>query len=152
MVETASTDVRALSETASNNNAKSMADAQAKLQKAESTAEQIVAQAQLKANEIISASRENSQAEAATLRNAAIAYRDNVLGSLDVNNEIFEDLRKRITDLRTLWFDKANEHLRESEESVSDLLTRFATGRVTITNTFSELPAELNADKTPESN
>jgi len=152
MVETASTDVRALSETASNNNAKSMADAQAKLQKAESTAEQIVAQAQLKANEIISASRENSQAEAATLRNAAIAYRDNVLGSLDVNNEIFEDLRKRITDLRTLWFDKANEHLRESEESVSDLLTRFATGRVTITNTFTELPVEIKADQNSEGN
>ena len=123
-----------------------MADSQAKLQQAETRSEQIISQAQLKADEIMQTARSKSQAEAAALRNAAIAYRDHVVGSLDVNNEIFEDLRTRIGDIRRLWFDKANEHLKESEESVSDLLNRFASGRVVITNTFAELPAEIKVE------
>lgn len=147
MIEKASADARALSETASNNHTSTMADSQAKLQQAESKAEQIVSQAQLKADEIIRNANDRSQAEATTLRNAAISYRNNVVGSLDANQEIFEDLKKRITDLRVLWFDKANEHLKESEEQVAELLNRFATGRVTIANTFTELPAEIKGEE-----
>ena len=150
MIEKASADARALGEAANNNHASAMSDSQTKLQQAESKAEKIVSQAQLKADEILHSAMAKSQAEAATLRNAAIAYRNNVVGSLDANNEIFEDLKKRITDLRTLWFDKANEHLKESEDSVADLLDRFASGRVTISNTFVELPAELNGDQRSE--
>ena len=150
MIEKASADARALGEAANNNHASAISDSQAKLQQAESKAEKIVSQAQLKADEILHSAMAKSQAEAATLRNAAAAYRDNVVGSLDANNEIFEDLKKRITDLRTLWFDKANEHLKESEDSVADLLNRFASGRVTISNTFAELPAELKDDQKDE--
>jgi len=147
MIEKASADARALSETASNNQAATLADSQAKLQQAENKAEQIVSQAQVKADEIIRNSVAKSQAEAATLRNAAIAYRDSVVGSLDANHEIFEDLKKRITDLRVLWFDKANDHLKESEAQVTDLISRFAIGRSTISSTFSELPAEIKDDQ-----
>jgi len=150
MIEKASADARALGEAANNNHASAMSDSQTKLQQAESKAEKIVSQAQLKADEILHTAMAKSQAEAATLRNAAITYRNNVIGSLDANNEIFEDLKKRITDLRTLWFDKSNEHLKESEDSVADLLNRFASGRVTISNTFAELPAELNGDQKDE--
>jgi ribosomal protein L20 len=69
-----------------------------------------------------------------------------------VNNEIFEDLKVRISDLRRLWFDKANEHLRESEDSVADLLNRFASGRVTIANTFVELPIDIKAENETDDN
>ena len=147
MIEKASADARALSETASNNQAATLADSQAKLQQAENKAEQIVSQAQVKADEIIRNSVAKSQAEAATLRNAAIAYRDSVVGSLDANHEIFEDLKKRITDLRVLWFDKANDHLKESEAQVTDLISRFAIGRSTISTTFAELPTEIKDDQ-----
>jgi DNA repair exonuclease SbcCD ATPase subunit len=150
MIEKASADARALGETANNNHASAISDSQAKLQQAESKAEKIVSQAQLKADEILHSAMAKSQAEAATLRNAAAAYRDNVVGSLDANNEIFEDLKTRISELRRLWFDKANEHLKESEDSVADLLNRFASGRVTISNTFAELPAELKDDQKDE--
>jgi len=147
MIEKASADARALSETASNNQAATLADSQAKLQQAENKADQIVSQAQVKADEIIRNSVAKSQAEAATLRNAAIAYRDSVVGSLDANHEIFEDLKKRITDLRVLWFDKANDHLKESEAQVTDLISRFAIGRSTISATFAELPTEIKDDQ-----
>jgi hypothetical protein len=150
MIEKASADARALGEAANNNHASAMSDSQTKLQQAESKAEKIVSQAQSQADEILKTAMAKSQSEAATLRNAAIAYRNNVIGSLDANNEIFEDLKKRITDLRTLWFDKSNEHLKESEDSVADLLNRFASGRVTISNTFAELPAELKDDQKDE--
>jgi hypothetical protein len=150
MIEKASADARALGEAANNNHASAMSDSQTKLQQAESKAEKIVSQAQLKADEILHSAMAKSQAEAATLRNAAAAYRDNVVGSLDANNEIFEDLKTRISELRRLWFDKANEHLKESEDSVADLLNRFASGRVTISNTFAELPAELKDDQKDE--
>jgi ribosomal protein L20 len=129
-----------------------MADSQAKLQQAETRSEQIISQAQLKADEIMHTSRSKSQAEATALRNAAIAYRDNVVGSLDVNNEIFEDLKVRMSDLRRMWFDKANEHFRESEDSLADLLNRFASGRVTIANTFAELPVEIKAENETDDN
>jgi DNA repair exonuclease SbcCD ATPase subunit len=152
MIEKASADARALGEAANNNHASALADSQAKLQQAETKAEHIVSQAQTKADEILRDAMAKSQAEAATLRNAAAAYRDNVVGSLDANNEIFEDLKTRISELRRLWFDKANEHLKESEDSVADLLNRFASGRVTISNTFAELPAELKDDKKAEDN
>ncbi len=152
MVEKASADARALSETAYNNNAAAMADSQAKLQQAESKAEQIISQAQLKADEILRSSIAKSQAEAATLKNAAVAYRDNIIGSLDVNYEIFEDLKQRISELRTLWFDKSYEHLKESEESVSELLNRFTSGRTTISNTFAEWPAEISGEQKTEDN
>jgi hypothetical protein len=147
MIEKASADARALSETASHNHTSTMADSQAKLQQAENKAEQIVSQAQVKADEIIRSSMAKSQAEAATLRDAAIAYRDSVVGSLDANHEIFDDLKKRITDLRVLWFDKANDHLKESEAQVTDLISRFAIGRSTISSTFAELPAEIKGDQ-----
>jgi len=150
MIEKASADARALGEAANNNHASAMSDSQTKLQQAESKAEKIVSQAQLKADEILHSAMAKSQADAATLRNAAAAYRDNVVGSLDANNEIFEDLKTRISELRRLWFDKANEHLKESEDSVADLLNRFASGRVTISNTFAELPAELKDDQKDE--
>lgn len=152
MIEKASADARALGEAANNNHASALSDSQAKLQQAESKAEQIVLQAQIKADEILRKTMTKSQAEAATLRNAAATYRDNVVGSLDANNEIFEDLKTRISELRRLWFDKANEHLKESEDSVADLLNRFASGRVTISNTFAELPAELKDNQKAEDN
>ena len=152
MVEKASADARALIESATNNHASAMAEAQAKLQQAEDTAEKIVSQAKSKAEEIVRASTVKSVEEVDKLQNAAIAYRDNVVSSLDSNYEIVEDLKKRITDLRTLWFDKANEHLRESEESVADLLTRFATGRITITTTFPDPPLEVTPEQKTEDN
>lgn len=150
MIEKASADARALSETASNNHTSTMAELQTKLQQAESKAEQIVSQAQLKADEIMRTARAKSQSEATELRNAAIAYRDNFVGSLDVNKEIFEDLKTRISNLRKLWFDEANEHLQKSEDSVEDLANRFASARVKIVNSFAELPAEIKGENETE--
>ncbi len=150
MIEKASADARALAEAASNTHASALADAQAKLQQAETKAEEIVSQAQTKADEIMRDALAKSQAEAATLRNAAAAYRNNVISSLDANNEIFIELKNRINELRKLWFDSAQQHLKESEDSVEELLNRFASGRIMISNTFAELPLELNEEQKDE--
>jgi hypothetical protein len=150
MIEKASADARALAEAASNNHASALSDAQAKLQQAEVKAEQILSQAQTKADEVLRQALAKSQTEATTLRDAAAAYRNNVIGSLDANNEIFIDLKNRITELRKLWFDSAQQHLKESEDSVEELLNRFASGRIMISNTFAELPLELKEEQKAE--
>ena len=149
MLEKATGDARALGEDASKNHNATISDAQAKLQQAEKQAEQIISQAQAKADEIgrataakSKAAAAKSKADAAALRDAAIVYRDNVLASLDVNRAIFDDIKKRIADLRTLWFDQAHLHLKDSEEAVSDLMTRMADSRATIYGTVTEFPAE----------
>jgi multidrug efflux pump subunit AcrA (membrane-fusion protein) len=93
-----------------------------------------------------------SKADAAALRNAAVVYRDDLLSSLDTNREIFEDLKKRITDLRSHWFDQANSHLQESETAVHDLMARFSEGRTTVAGTFAEFPTEITANEKSEDN
>ena len=100
ILEKATGDARALSEDACKNYSATIADGNSKLQQAESQAEQIVAQAQAKADEIIRKALKESQAESAALRQAAIAYRDTVLASIDTNQKVFGDLTKRISELR----------------------------------------------------
>ena len=100
ILEKATGDARALSEDAGKNYSATIADGNSKLQQAESQAEQIVAQAQAKADEIIRKALKESQAESAALRQAAIAYRDTVLASIDTNQKVFGDLTKRISELR----------------------------------------------------
>ena len=159
MLEKASGDARALGEDASKNHGSIISEAQAKLQQAEKQAEQIISQAQVKADEmgrVASAKSEaafaKSKADAAALRNAALVYRDDLLNSLDTNREIFEDLKKRITDLRSHWFDQANSHLQESETAVHDLMARFSEGRTTVAGTFAEFPTEITANEKSEDN
>ena len=151
MVEKASADVRALGEAASNNHATAIADSQSKLQQAESKAERIVSEAQAKADEILRDAIAKSKSEAAALRDAAIAYRNQVVDSLDANNEIFIALKTRIIELRKSWFDTA-QHLKESEDSVEELLNRLAIGRATISNTIAESPDEFKVDEKTEDN
>jgi len=100
MLEKATGDARALSEDAGKNYSTTISDAQKKLQLAESQAEQIVSQAQTKADEIIRKASQESQAESAALRQAAITYRDTVLASINTNQKVFEDLTKRLSELR----------------------------------------------------
>jgi hypothetical protein len=159
MLEKASGDARALGEDAGKNHKATISDAQAKLQQAEKQAEQIISQAQVKADEIgraadarAAAAAAKSKADAAALRDAANAYRNNTLDSLDVNRAIFDDLKKRIAELRSLWFDQAALHLKESEEAVIDLMSQMAVSRATISGTVSNFSAEVPAEDETKSN
>jgi hypothetical protein len=102
ILEKASGDARALGEEAVKNHSATISDGQSKLQKAESQAEQIIAQAQGKADEYMRKSTEESLAKAGLLDEAAIGYRDTVLASIDEHQRIFEDLTKQMSKLRAL--------------------------------------------------
>jgi len=152
MIEKASTDARALGETASTTHSSTIAEAQAKLQQAEKQAEKIIDQAQSKSEEIIREASAKSVAETIAVREATYAYRDSVLASFEVNREIFDDLKNRISNLRSVWFDLADSHFKKSEESVSDLLVRFTSSQATIANSFDKVPTDLKAGKKTEDN
>jgi hypothetical protein len=102
MFEKATGDARALSEEAGKNYSATISDGQTKLQQAESQAEQIIAQAQGKADEFMRKSTEESLTKAGLLDEAAIGYRDTVLASIDDHQKIFEDLTKQMSKLRAL--------------------------------------------------
>jgi hypothetical protein len=162
MLEKATGDARALGEDASKNHNATIADAQAKLQQAEKQSEQIVSQAQAKADDIVRIAVAKSDADSATLRQAAIAYRDNVLASVDANRKIFDDLSKRIAELRSQWFDaqskmsqisnQAGAYFTESEAGAADVFARITDSRANLTDTFAEFAAEIKAEKKSEDN
>ena len=109
LLEKATGDARAISEDAGKNYSATISDAQKKLQLSESQAEQIVSQARANADEIIRKASQESQAESAALRQAAIRYRDTVLASINTNHKVFEDLTKRISEVRESIPDFAQE-------------------------------------------
>ena len=160
MLEKATGDARALGEDSSKSHASTIADAQAKLQAAEKQAELIVSQAQSKADDIVRVSSQKSQADADALRQAAIVYRDNVLTSVDANRKIFDDLTKRIADLRTQWFDaqstmtqisnQAGARFTEAEAAAADVFSRITDSRATLTDTFSNFAQEVKANSKSE--
>jgi hypothetical protein len=160
MLEKATGDARALGEDSSKSHASTIADAQAKLQAAEKQAELIVSQAQSKADDIVRVSSQKSQADADALRQAAIVYRDNVLTSVDANRKIFDDLTKRIADLRTQWFDaqstmtqisnQAGARFTEAEAAAADVFSRITDSRATLTDTFSNFAQEVKANSKTE--
>jgi len=162
MLEKASGDARALGEDSSKSHAATIADAQAKLQAAEKQAELIVSQAQTKADEIVRVASQNSRAEAESLRLAAIAYRDNVLVSVDANRKVLDDLTKRIADLRTQWFDaqstmtqianQAGARFTEAEAAAADVFARITDSRAALTDTFSNFAQEIKANSKTEDN
>ncbi len=162
MLEKASGDARALGEDSSKNHAATIADAQAKLQAAEKQAELIVSQAQAKADEIVRVASQNSRAEAESLRQAAIAYRDNVLVSVDANRKVLDDLTKRIADLRAQWFDaqstmtqianQAGVRFTEAEAAAADVFARITDSRAALTDTFSNFAQEIKANSKTEDN
>jgi len=162
MLEKATGDARALGEDSSKSHASTIADAQAKLQAAEKQAELIVSQAQSKADDIVRVSSQKSQADADALRQAAIVYRDNVLTSVDANRKIFDDLTKRIADLRTQWFDaqstmtqisnQAGARFTEAEAAAADVFSRITDSRATLTDTFSNFAQEVKANSKTEDN
>jgi cell division septum initiation protein DivIVA len=152
MIEKASTDARALGETASTTHSSTIAEAQAKLQQAEKQAEKIIDQAQSKSEEIIREASAKSVAETIAVREATYAYRDSVLASFEVNRQIFDDLKNRISNLRSVWFDLADSHFKKSEESVADLLSRFEGSRSALNGSFDGMPDELKAGKKTEDN
>jgi hypothetical protein len=155
-------DARALGEDSSKSHAATIADAQAKLQAAEKQAELIVSQAQTKANEIVRVASDASRADAESLRQAAIAYRDNVLTSVDANRKILDDLTKRIADLRAQWFDaqstmtqianQAGARFTEAEAAAADVFSRITDSRATLTDTFSNFAQEIKANSKTEDN
>lgn len=159
MLEKATGDARALSEEASRNYSATITDGQNKLQQAESQAAQIVSQAQSKADEIIQKASQDSQAETATLRQAAIAYRDSVLASIDTNQKIFEDLSKRISELREQWFDaqstltkisnQAGTRFSEAESSTAEVFSRISDSRIALSESFANF-AQVIAAKKPD--
>ena len=160
MLEKASGDARALGEDSSKNHAATIADAQAKLQAAEKQAELIVSQAQTKADEIVRVASQNSRAEAESLRQAAIAYRENVLVSVDANRKVLDDLTKRIADLRAQWFDaqstmtqianQAGARFTEAEASAADVFARITDSRASLTDTFANFAQEIKANSKTE--
>ena len=162
MLEKATGDARALGEDSSKNHAATIADAQAKLQAAEKQAELIVSQAQTKADEIVRVASQNSRAEAESLRQAAITYRDNVLVSVDANRKVLDDLTKRIADLRAQWFDaqstmtqianQAGARFTEAEAAAADVFARITDSRAALTDTFSNFAQEIKANSKTEDN
>ena len=162
MLEKATGDSRALGEDASKSHASTIADAQAKLQASEKQAELIVSQAQTKADEIVRTSTQNSRAEAEALRQAAIAYRDNVLVSVDANRKVLDDLTKRIADLRAQWFDaqstmtqianQAGARFTEAEAAAAEVFARITDSRASLTDTFANFAQEIKANSVTEDN
>jgi hypothetical protein len=162
MLEKATGDARALGEDSSKSHAATIADSQAKLQAAEKQAELIVSQAQAKADEIIRVASQVSQADADSLRQAAIAYRDNVLTSVDANRKVFDDLTKRIADLRAQWFDaqstmtqianQAGARFTEAEAAAADVFARITDSRAALTDTFAIFAQEVKANSKTEDN
>jgi hypothetical protein len=162
MLEKATGDARALGEDSSKSHASTIADAQAKLQAAEKQAELIVSQAQTKADGIVRTASQESRAEAEALRQAAIAYRDNVLVSVDANRKVLDDLTKRIAELRSQWFDaqstmtqisnQAGARFTEAEAAAADVFARITDSRAALTDTFAEFAAEIKAEKKSEDN
>ena len=162
MLEKATGDARALGEDSSKSHASTIADAQAKLQAAEKQAELIVSQAQTKADEIVRTASKESSAEAEALRQAAIAYRDNVLVSVDANRKVLDDLTKRIADLRAQWFDaqstmtqianQAGARFTEAEAAAADVFARITDSRSALTDTFTSFAQEIKASSKTEDN
>ena len=160
MLEKATGDARALSEDSSKNYSTTIADGQSKLQQAEAQAVQIVSQAQAKADEIARKSSQESRAEASALRQAAISYRDTVLASVDANRKVFDDLAKRISELRGQWFDtqaaltqianQAGSRFGEVETSSSEVLTRIADSRAALLDTFADFARDITTAKQSE--
>ena len=157
MLEKATGDARALSEEAGKSYSATISDGQNKLQQAESQAEQIVAQAQAKADEIIRKASQDSQAESAALRQAAITYRDTVLSSIDTNQKIFEDLTKRISELREQWFDtqstltkisnQAGTRFSDAESSAAEVFSRISDSRIALSESFANFAQAISAEK-----
>jgi hypothetical protein len=155
-------DARALGEDSSKSHAATIADAQAKLQAAEKQAELIVSQAQAKADDIVRVASETSRADAESLRQAAIAYRDNVLVSVDANRKVLDDLTKRIADLRAQWFDaqstmtqianQAGARFTEAEAAAADVFARITDSRASLTDTFGNFAQEIKANSKTEDN
>jgi cell division septum initiation protein DivIVA len=155
-------DARALGEDSSKSHAATIADAQAKLQAAEKQAEIIVSQAQTKADEIVRIASQTSNADAEALRQAAIAYRDNVLVSVDANRKVLDDLTKRIADLRAQWFDaqsamtqianQAGARFTEAEAAAAEVFARVTDSRAVLTDTFTNFAQEIKADSKTEDN
>lgn len=162
MLEKATGDARALGEDSSKSHAATIADAQAKLQTAEKQAEQIVSQAQNKADEIVRSASLASRADAEALRQAAIEYRDNVLISVDANRKVFDDLTKRIADLRAQWFDaqatmtqisnQAGARFTEAESATADVFARITDSRAALTDTFGNFAQDIKANSKTEDN
>jgi hypothetical protein len=155
-------DARALGEDSSKSHAATIADAQAKLQASEKQAELIVSQAQAKADDIVRVASETSRADAESLRQAAIAYRDNVLVSVDANRKVLDDLTKRIADLRAQWFDaqstmtqianQAGARFTEAEAAAADVFARITDSRASLNDTFANFAQEIKANSKTEDN
>jgi hypothetical protein len=162
LLEKASGDARALGEDSSKSHAATIAEAQARLQAAEKQAEQIVSQAQAKADDIVRVATQASRADAESLRQAAIAYRDNVLTSVDANRKVLDDLTKRIADLRAQWFDaqstmtqianQAGARFTEAEAAAADVFSRITDSRAALTDTFSNFAQEIKPNSKTEDN
>jgi vacuolar-type H+-ATPase subunit H len=162
LLEKASGEARALGEDSSKSHASTIADGQAKLQAAEKQAEQIIVQAQSKANEIVRTASQESRAESATLRQAAIVYRDNVLASVDANRKVLDDLTKRISELRSQWLDaqsmmtqisnQAGARFTEAEAAAADVFARITDSRAALTDAFANFAQEIKAEPKTEEN
>ena len=162
LLEKASGDARALGEDSGKSHAATIADAQAKLQSSEKQAELIVAQAQTKADDIVRTASQESRAEAEALRQAAIAYRDSVLVSIDANRKVLDDLTKRIAELRAQWFDaqstmtqisnQASARFTEAEAAAADVFARITDSRAALTDTFANFTQEIKANVKTEDN
>jgi hypothetical protein len=157
MIEKATGDARALSEDSSKNYSAVIADGQSKLQQAEAQAVQIVSQAQAKADEIVRKASQESQAESAALRQAAIAYRDSVLAAIEINQKVFADLTKRISELRVQWFDtqaalsqisnQASVRFSDAESSAANVFKSISDSRVTLSESFAEFAQAISVTK-----
>jgi hypothetical protein len=162
LLEKASGDARSLGEDASKNHAATIAEAQAKLQAAEKQAELIISESQAKADEIVRIASQESRAETETLRQAALAYRDSVLLSVDANRKELDDLTKRIAELRTQWFaaqatitqisNQAGARFTEAEAAAADVSARITDSRAALTDTFANFAQEIKVETKAKDN
>jgi vacuolar-type H+-ATPase subunit H len=135
ILEKATGDARSLGEDANKTHSETVADAQEILRRAEKQAEQIVSQ----------------------VRQAAVSYRDTVLMSIDANRKIFDELIKRVAELRSQWFDthsaltqisnQAGARFADAESSAAEVFARISDTRSTLADTFSEFTLDITAAK-----
>lgn len=160
MLEKATGDARALGEDANKTHSATISEAQIKLQQAETQAEQILAQAQTKVNELTQKAIKEAQAESSKLTQDAIAYRETVLASIDANHKIFDDLTKQISDLREQWSaaqftlthisNEAGHHFSNAEAAAAEVFSRISSSREVLTQEFANFKYQASTETSPE--
>jgi len=124
--------------------------------------DRLTSQQKLEAQETLQRAEKEAEQIVAQVRQAAIRYRDSVLMSIDANRKIFDELIKRIAELRSQWFDthsaltqisnQAGARFSDAESSAAEVFARISDTRTTLADTFSEFTLDVTAAKQSREN